>query len=119
MSSFDDECYVANEEYDAGDRDNGGHTEKPLSSKVASSQDSYMPDLDVDENTGDGEIVDDPLVFRDALDPLDSSGGSALDVTNVGIFSGDMVTSQQRIRSMLATSVTRTKNLSNPLISRL
>jgi len=40
MSSFNDECYVANEDYDAGDRDNGGHTEKPLSSKVASSYDS-------------------------------------------------------------------------------
>ena len=44
MSAFNDECYVANEDYDAGDRDNGGHTEKPLSSKVASFQDSYMPD---------------------------------------------------------------------------
>ena len=93
MSSFDDECYVANEEYDDGDRDNGGHTEKSLSSKVASSQDSYMPDLVADENVGDG----DHLVFRGALDPLDSSGGSALDVTNVGIFSGDMVIPQQRI----------------------
>ena len=45
MSSFDDELYVANEEYDAGDRDNGGHTEKPLSSKVVSFEDSYMPAL--------------------------------------------------------------------------
>jgi hypothetical protein len=68
-----------------------------------------MPDLDADENVGDGEIDGDPFVFRGALDPLDSSGGSALDVTNVGIFSGDMVTPQQRIGSMLATSVTSTK----------
>ena len=51
MSSFDDECYVANEDYDAGDRDNSGHTEKPLSSKVASSQEF------TDENVVDGEIV--------------------------------------------------------------
>ena len=36
---------------------------------------------------GDGEIVGDPLVFRGALDPLNSSGGSSLDVTNVGSFS--------------------------------
>jgi hypothetical protein len=116
MSSFDDECYVGIKEYDAGDRDNGGHTEKPLSSKVASFQDSYMSDLDADENVGDGEIVGDPLVFRGALDLLDSSGGSALDVTNAGIFSGDMVTPQQSIASILATSVTRTKNLTDPLM---
>ena len=90
MSSFDDELYVANEEYDAGDRDNGGHTEKPLSSKVASFEDSYMPDLVSEENRDDGEIVGDPVVFRGALDPLDSSGGSALDASNGGIFSGDM-----------------------------
>ena len=119
MSSFNDECYVANEDYDAGDRDNGGHTEKPLSSKVASFEDSYMPALVAEDNTDNGEIVGDPLVFRGALDPLDSSGGSALDVTNVGIFSGDMLTPQQRIGSMLATSVTITKTLSNPLMSRL
>jgi hypothetical protein len=75
-----------------------------------------MPVLDADEHVGDGEIVGDPLVFRGALDPLNSSGGSALDVTNVGIFSGDMVTPQQRIGSMLATSATRTRNLSNPLM---
>ena len=78
-----------------------------------------MPVLDADEHVGDGEIVGDPLVFRGAFDPLNSSGGSALDVTNVGIFSGDMVTPQQRIGSMLATSVTRTKTLSNPLMSWL
>ena len=118
MSSFDDECYVANEEYDAGDRDNGGHTEKPLSSKVASSHDSYMPALVAEDNVGDGEIVGDPLGFRGALDLLDSSGGSAFDGSNVGIFSGDMVTPQQRIGSMLATSVTRTRNLSNPLVAQ-
>ena len=63
MSSFNDECYVANEDYDAGDRDNGGHTEKPLSSKVASFEDSYMPDLVSEENRDDGEIVGDPVVF--------------------------------------------------------
>ena len=118
MSSFNDECYVANEEYDAGDRDNGGHTEKPLSSKVASFEDSYMPALVAEENRDDGEIVGDPLGFRGALDPLDSSGGSALDGSNGGIFSGDMVTPQQRIGSMLATSVNRTRNLSNPLVAQ-
>ena len=116
MSSFNDECYVANEDYDAGDRDNGGHTEKPLSSKVASFEDSYMPALVAEDNADVGEIVGDPLVFRGALDPLDNSGGSTLDVSNGGIFSGDMVTPQQRIGSMLATSVTRTRNLSNPLM---
>ena len=116
MSSFNDECYVANEEYDAGDRDNGGHTEKPLSSKVASFEDSYLPALVAEYNVDDGEIFGDPLIFRGALDPLDSSSGSALDVSNGGIFSGDMVTPQQRIGSMLATSVTRTRNLSNPLV---
>ena len=79
---------------------------------------SRHPNLVADENVGDGEIVGDPLVFRGALDSLDSSGGSALDVTNVGIFSGDMVTPQQSIGSMLATSVTRTKNLSNPLVGQ-
>jgi len=118
MSSFNDECYVVNEEYDAGDRDNGGHTEKSLSSKVASFEDSYMPALVAEENRDDGEIVGDPLVFRGALDPLDSSGGSALDGSNGGIFSGDMVTPQQRIGSMLTTSVNRTRNLSNPLVAQ-
>ena len=53
-----------------------------------------MPVLDADEHVGDGEIVGDPLVFRGALDPFDRSGGSALNVANVGIFSGDMVTTQ-------------------------
>jgi hypothetical protein len=57
MSFFNDECYVVTKDYDAGDRDNGGHPEKPLSSKVASFQDSYMPDLAADENVGDGEIL--------------------------------------------------------------
>ena len=117
MSSFDNELYVANEEYDVGDRDNGGYTEKPLSSKVASFEDSYMPALVAEDNRDDGEIVGDPLVFRGALDPLDSSGGSSLDVSNADIFSGDMVT-QQRTVSMLATSVTRTRNLSNPLVAQ-
>jgi len=41
-----------------------------------------------------------------------------LDVSNGGIFSGDMVTPQQRIGSMLTTSVTRTRNLSNPLVAQ-
>ena len=118
MSSFDDELYVANEEYDVGDRDNGGHTEKPLSSKVTSFEDSYMPALVSEENRDDGEIVADPLVFRGAFDPLDSSSGSALDGSNGGFLSGDMVTPQQRIGSMLATSVTRTRNLSNPLVAQ-
>ena len=75
-----------------------------------------MPALVAEDNVGDDEIVGDPLGFCGALDPLDSSGGSALDVSNVGFFSGDMVTPQQRIGSMLATSVTRTRNLSNPLV---
>ena len=118
MSSFNDECYVANEDYDASDRDNGGHREKPLSSKVASFEDSYMPALVAEDNANDGEIVGVPLVFRGALDPLDNSGGSILDVSNGGIFSGDMVTPQQRIGSMLTTSVTRTRNLSNPLVAQ-
>ena len=52
------------------------------------------------------------------MDSLDSSGGSALDGSNGGIFSGDMVTPQQRIGSMLATSVNRTRNLPNPLVAQ-
>jgi len=47
-----------------------------------------MPVLDADEHVGDGEIVGDPLVFRGALDPLNSSGGSVLDVTNVAFSLG-------------------------------
>jgi hypothetical protein len=119
MSSFDDECHVANEDYDAGDRDIGGHTEKSLSSKVALFQDSLMPDLDADEHVYDGEIVGDPLVFRGALDLLDNSGGSSLDVAKVGDFHGDMVTLQQRIEAMLSTSTTKTRNWSKPLMVQL
>ena len=72
MSYFNDKCYVAKEDYDDGDCDNDGHTENPLSSKIALSQESYMPDLAVDENSSNGEIVDDPLKFCGALDPLDN-----------------------------------------------